>query len=418
MKKYGRDNRPYVKPVKRIELSEMNTKLRWILIVVLLSIAVVSIMIGLTSMLNTEPGWQAVEVSSDQASCGGDFVFQYDFTDYGSGATAQFKALTTVYSDAAVNGYRVFSAEVLEDGLLNVAYLNAHVNEDVAVDPALYSALELVAKYGDRHVFTAPAIVEYNRMFLCETEAEAALYNPMQNPETVGWLAELGTYMGDPEHIKLEILGNNRVRLQVSEEYLAFAEENDIETFLDFGWMKNAFLADYLAKVLTEAGFTSGNLTSYDGFTRNLDERGVEYGFNIFDRKGSSINMPVVMHYSAPMSIVFLRDYPMDELDRWHYFAFESGDVVTAFLDAKDGLSKSAIHNLVSYSESVGCAEILLQTVQVFVADEFRAEILDELKEQEIFSVWFEDKTLRYNDAGLKLEASSAIGSEQYTQIP
>ena len=175
MKQKGRDFRPNLKPVTRIELTETNTKLRWALIVVLLAVAVVAIGTGLMSLLNTQPGWQTVEVTASGPNCGGDFKFLYDFSDCGSAATAKNKELTGLYSEAAQNAYRLFSPEVLEEGLQNVAYLNAHVNEAVTVDPGLYPALELLAAYDDRHCFLAPAGAEYDRVFLCENDAEAAL---------------------------------------------------------------------------------------------------------------------------------------------------------------------------------------------------------------------------------------------------
>lgn len=415
MRKNGRDNRPYVKPVKRIELSEKNIKLRWIAIVVLLSVAVVAILTGLVSALNTEPGWQAVEVSSDQANCGSEFSLMYDFSEAGSAATAQYKQLTSLYSEAAVNAYRIFTPDVLEDSLFNVAYLNAHVNETVTVDETLYRALALVAKYEDRHVFTAPAMVEYNRVFLCENEGEAARYVPANNSETASWLAELAKYVRDPEMISLEVLGGNQVRLKVSDAYLAFAKENEIETFLDFGWMKNAFIADYLADVLTENGYTNGYLSSYDGFTRNLDNRGQTYTMNLFDAQGVEIYMPTRMYYSRPMSIVFLRSYPLDELDRWHYFAFENGEVVTALLDPADCMSKSSTENLVSYSTEYGCAEILLQTAPLFVVESFESDEVNALAESGIYSIWFEGWTQKYNDASIILEANEDGGAALYT---
>ena len=37
----------------------------------------------------------------------------------------------------------------------------------------------------------------------------------------------------------------------------------------------------YLAKQLSEAGFTNGFLSSYNGFTRNLDDRGEPFSLNL-----------------------------------------------------------------------------------------------------------------------------------------
>ncbi|MGM9548894.1 MAG: hypothetical protein ACI3V5_03530 [Faecousia sp.] len=404
MRKNGQDNRPNLKPVTKIEVSEERKPLRIVLAVGFFAIGIVAIVVGLMSLLNTEPGWQQVQISTKGASCAGEFVLMYDFSDAGAAATAVNKELTTLYSQAAEDAYRIFSADLREEGLKNVRYLNDHVNEAVTVEPALYKALSLLVKYGSRYAYLAPAYAEYDRVFLAESDAEAARYHPSNDPELSDYLAEIAGFAANPEQVNLELQGDNQVRLSVSREYRQFAEENGIETLLDFGWMKNAFIADFLADTLEAGGFTSGYLSSYDGFTRNLDRRGNEYTFNLFDRQGNDVNLPARMKYDGPMSVVFLRDYPMSEQDRWHYYAFENGEIVTAFLDTADGLSKSACPNLVSYSKDLGCGEILMQTAPVFIADGFQADSLDALAKKGVYSFWSEGAELKWNDPVLKLE--------------
>lgn len=411
MKKNGKDSRPGLPPIRKIEVSEEQKGLRIALAVVFLAIGAVAIIIGLVSLLNTEPGWQEVEITANGANCAGEFVLMYDFSDAGASASAVNKQLTSLYSQAAENAYRMFSPDVREDGLANVGYLNGHVNEIVTVDPALYKALTVLTQYDCRYAYLAPAYVEYDRVFSAESDAEAARYDPAGDPEIAEYLAEIAAFAGNPEMVNLETLGDNRVRLTVSTEYLKFVEENEIETLLDFGWMKNAFIADYLADTLEAEGFTSGYLSSYDGFTRNLDRRGNEYAFNLFDRQGSDVNLPAKMRYTAPLSIVFLRDYPMGEQDKWHYYAFASGKIVTTFLDTADGLSKSACPNLVSYSGSLGCGEILMQTAPVFIADELDTRTLDALKGKQLYSVWSEDGKLQWNDPEMKIDFTDKAGS-------
>lgn len=416
MKKYGRDNRPYLRPVTRIELSESNMKLRWIGIILLLAIGMVSIFIGLTSMLNTEPGWQTVEVSAKEANCGGDFTLQYDFSQAGSGATMAFKQLTNVYSEAAVKAHKLFSSAFHEDGFKNIAYLNDHPNEPVWVEKELYEALSLLSAYGSRQVFLAPMVVEYNRVFLCENEEEAVQYAPTRDEETMAWLRELGRYVSDPEMIRLDLIGEEQVQLTVAQEYLDFARENEIGTLLDFGWMKNAFVVDYLASVLAENGYVHGYLASFDGFTRNLDDRGTEYAFNLFDRKENGVNLPAAMHYDAPLAMVSLRSYPMGEQDRWHYYAFSDGETLTVMLDPETGLPVNALENLVCYG-NFSCGEILLRAEKVFVAPEFDSGALMAMAEEEIYSVWFEGWDLCYNDAALTLTENAGGGAEKYSAV-
>ena len=214
--------------------------------------------------------------------------------------------------------------------------------------------------------------------------------------------------------IRLEILEDNRVRLCVSQEYLAFAQENELGKLLDFGFLTNAFTADYLADVLIEAGYRNGYLYSFDGFTRNLDTRNQSYQLNLFDRKDNGAFLPARLRYTAPASIVSLRDYPTVAEDRWHYYAFESGEIVTAFLDPADGLSKSALHNLVSYSDDFGCGEILLRIVDVFIAEEFHADALNALTSDGVYSIWYEGNVLNYNDAANPPELLTGEGESQY----
>lgn len=415
MKKNSRDNRPAIEPVTHIELHERNLKPRGILAIAFLVIGMGFLWYALTSSLSTEPTWQRVEIASNQPNCSSDFVLMYDFSEAGNEATAQYKRLANVYKEASEQAFRIFSPDVLEDGLGNVAYLNAHVNEAVAVEEVLYRALELVTKYADRHVFLAPAAAEYNNVFLSESDGDAALYDPGRNADTAAWLKELSGYVQDPEMISLELLGENQVRLRVSDDYLQFAQEWKIETFLDFGWMTNAFLADYLADILVSNGFTYGYLSSYDGFVRNLDTRGQTYFLNFFDRQGKKIYSPAQMRYTAPASIVFLRDYPMAEEDWWHYYVYESGETVTAFLDPADGMSKSAVDSLMTYSANAGCAEILLQTAPVFIADDFQREVLSGLAREGVYAIWCEGEILKYNDAALSIELLTDKDGKQYT---
>lgn len=405
---------PYVRPVQRVELSESNVKIRMILIVLFLAIAAVCLIVGLSSALRTEPGWQRVEVQSTQFHCGDDFVLDYDFSDADSAATSQFKTLTAVYSAACEDAYRIFSPDVPSDGPANVHDLNGRPNEAVTVDPVLYDALALVQQYGNRNLYLGAVYAEYMRIFLSENEVEAASNDPVQNSELIEYIAEAAAFANDPTMVDLQLLGENQIKLHVSDEYLAFAKLYEIESFIDFGWMKNAFIVDYLAQVLIDNGFTNGYLVSFDGFTRNLDSRGNQYSFNVFDRTEDGLNVPAILRYTAPSAIVFLRDYPMSQKDVWHYYVFPNGRVASVLIDPADGMDKAAIDSLVSYTEAQGCAQMLMQMIPVFIRDEFHAEDLRALASNGIHSIWCDHQTVMYTDfqADLSLRQDAA-----YTKV-
>lgn len=394
MKKSGRGREPYLPPVRRIELPPMNTKLRWIAIAVLIVIAAAAFARGISALTGTDPGWQTVEAVSEQPNCSREFAFQYDM----GGSTVQMRQLKEIYTKACEESFEIFTVEAENIG----------ANEPVTVSPALYKALSVFDEKTQRFLFLAPAYQEYARVFLCQDDGEAARYDPAHNAETAQWLAQLTAYTNDPAHVSLELLGGNQVRLNVSPEYLRFAQENGIETFLDFGWMKNAFIADYLAEVLTDNGFTAGYLASYDGFTRNLDQR--DYSVNLFDRQGSDLYAPARFDYSGPMSLVFLRDYPVSGQDRWHYYAYENGEILTTFLDPADAMSKASIPTLLGCAPDKTCAQILMELLPVFVSDHFDPQPLGQTAQ----ALWFQNATLHHTDPAAALTLLENTGGADY----
>lgn len=395
---------PHPKPVEKIELSDKHWRLRLALTVVFLAVGAAFLAYSAASLFSKDPGWCEIEADASKYSCGDDFVFQYCLGQGDMSATAECKALTACYSEAAEYAFQMFTNDVEYDGVCNLYYINQHPNEILEVEDVLYQAFSLIQQSGDRNLYLAPVYAQYNGLFLCTEEYQAEEYISGLNPDLAAYYNTIAAFANDTQEVDLELMGENRIRLRVSQEYLRFAQENEIDNFLDFGWMKNAFIADYLADVLIENGFYNGCLSSYDGFTRCLGPQDQTYSFSLFDRQGTDIHLPARMQYSAPESIVFLRNYPLTGQDEWHYYTFASGEIATIFLDPVECVSKSATDNLVSYSAQMGCGEILLQIVPLFVADSFRPEGVNALVEEGVHSVWYEGETLKYNDPALSLE--------------
>lgn len=385
MSKNSRDRRPYIKPVTKLELSETNIKLRWIAIAVLLAIAAVSIGYGFYSALSTDPGWQEVSVLADEVNCSGDFTLMYDFGVGDINPTAAYKKLETLYGELTVSAYRLFSPDA--EGTDNLFYINANPNIPVTVAPELYSALEKIVETGNRHAFMGPVRELYDSVFLSATDAEAALYDPMKNPERAELARETAAFCSREEMISLELLGENQVRLNVAQEYLEYGSEYGIEDYLDLDWMTNAFIADYIAEALAAQGFTNGYLASYDGFTRNLYDSGMYFSQNIFHCVDNDVYCPASLEYYGPMSIVSLRSYPLSEQDRWHYYAYEDGRITSVYLDPADGMSRTSVDGITAYSRDVSCSEIVLKIAPVFTSEGFDAYSLESLAKEGIQSV-------------------------------
>ena len=387
---------------EHIEISQNHKKLRWILAGVFFVVGAVALGFGLHAVFSVGQGWQTVSPSTAEMHCGASFVFQYDVGAGDEPAAAEFRNLTNVYSQAVADAYAVFESVDAEEG--NLAYLNAHPNETVTVDKGLYEALRLFDEYNSRALYLAPVYAEYARVFACDNEVAAAKQDPAQNPEVQAYIDLVMSYVKDAEQIDLQLLPDNQVNLQVSEEYLDFAKKNGIENLLDFGWMKNAFIADFLAERLISVGYTNGIITSVDGFTRNLDKRKTDYSLNLADRYGDTIYQPGVLQYTGGRSFVFLRNYPLSGSDRDNFFTFESGRIVSDRLNPETGKDEAATDNMLSWSENLSCGEILLQVYPLYTTENLSQDALNELAQQKLYALWFEDLQLHCTDASANIQ--------------
>ena len=385
------------------ELSGANRTVRWVLIIILLVIAAVALTYGLMSALQTPPGWQTVEGNTSGLHCGEQFVLQYEFGAGEKSATAENKQLQQLYGKALEDAWKLFFHEAGETDLVGLAAINHRPNQEITVDAGLYKALEQMVQNGSRAMYLAPVYGVYNEVFYSETDRDAAECDPDLDQEQRDYVQLLANYANDPHMIQLQLKGDNKVLLYVSEDYLAFARQQEIVNFLDFGWLRNAFITDFLADILAENGFTNGFIASADGFTRNLDRRDNTYRLNLFNLGEDGIDQAGILDYTGPKSLVFLRSYPLYDQALHRYYCYADGRIVTAMIDPADGMSKSSVANLVSYSENLGCGQLALAMMPIFVADDFAENLLQELTEQDIYSIWFYGNQLQSNQPDISV---------------
>ena len=372
---------------------------------VLLVMGAAALVYAMMLLYGAKGGWQSIDAEiTGNLSCAGDFSLTYELGAGEEKVSAENRALSVLYTRAAERAYVLFDVDA-EPASGSLAWLNAHPNEDVVLDPALYKALEEIVASGDRTLYMGPAWGYYENVFACEDDAMTADFDPAQNEDTKAWYAACAAYANDPASVDVELLGNDTVRLKVSEEYLAFAEENELDAFLDFGWMKNAFIADYLADTLLDHGYTHGALSSYDGFHRCLDDREMEikFGIGIWDKTEGDPIPAATVTYAGQRRMVSLWDYPVDEQTGGKFYTFRDGHILTPYMDPADGLTRCAVHNLTGYSDSLSCGELALKLAPIYVADSLDEAALEELAGEGVYTAWCGDGKVLYTDPDIEL---------------
>ena len=394
-RKSAPNDRPVIDKTIHIPLPENKLKLRTALVIALIVLAVASFAFGINSLVGTDAGMAEITVLSGEMNAGDDFTFYYNLGFGGADATDERREVRSLYSQAATDALEIFSSDVEAEGGGNLHYLNSRPNEDVAVDGALYSALEQLEGSGTRYHYLAPLYEQYYAMFNSASDAEAAEYDPRLNDAQAEFFSQIAAFASDSGEIALELLGDNKVRLHVSEEYMRFAEANGVTTFIDLTWMKNAFIADYIAQELIDAGYTHGALISDDGFMRCLDdETGAEYSFTFSHRDGTTITNLSTLQFSGTVSIAYLHDYPLESGNSGGYYLYSDGTLRSAFLDTADGLDRSCVPELAAYSFEDGCAGLALKLAPVFISSDLDMNELAELEKDGITVYYTQDGVL------------------------
>lgn len=381
--------------MERIELNEEHVGRRLLLTIILLLIGGGALAYAVSQFFAPQSEWITIEANSSAGiTCAPEFEFLYHLGSGELSPTAERRAVTDAYTRLCRNAFLNFHNQLEEEGVNNLYAINRHPNEELAVDGALYEALAAVERSGDRTLYLGPVYDRYGSLFYCEDDSQLVDFDPRLSPEVAREYQEYAAFARDPQAVRVELLGEDRIRLFVSEEYLEYARREGVESFIDFAWMRNAFIIDYLARELTAQGYTRGVLASCDGFIRCLDESGEEYSLLIYDRQQEKTCNVAVMCYQGPKSIVCLRDFPVNALEETRFYRLRSGEIRTPYVDTADGLCRNAVSSLTGYAGDKGCGEILLELLPVYIADALQEDALEALAKRGIDFVYCGSRTI------------------------
>lgn len=321
-----------------------------------------------TEFFRTDSGWQVVTTGTTETGITQNFVLNYNAGVSGQSAKAELKAVSAIYSAALDAACKALSNEQYT-GSNNLHALNAAPNQKMTVEPVLYDALRKLEEHGSRYAYAAPIRAQYSGIYHCATDEDAVLFDPARNPEIQEYVEKLAAFAADPDMISAELLPDYQVCLHVADAYLAFAQENEISCFLDFGLLQNAFLCDAAADALAAQGYTNGIVASFDGCTRAMSPELL--GMNLFDLVDGKSEQVGIVTYSGPAAVYTCRSFPRVSGDQFQYYTYADGTIVSPYLGT-DGMVHCAVPSL-----SVGREEGSVTDLAIAALDAYCAPTLD-----------------------------------------
>lgn len=384
----------------------------------LAAVGISALVWAVNGLITKEPGWTEIEAdSSGEPTCAADFNLFYNAGADGSDPTAQIKTLTALYTDVSADAEKLFSVTAHDDDIHGISLLNANVNKQVTVEKEVYDALLLFKESKSREMFLAPVYEQYNTLFFCSSDEEAETLDPASNEEQRDVISEMIAFVSDPDHIDIILDEENRVTLRLSDEYLAYARENGIETFVDLYWMKNAFAADYMAERLSGEGFTEGYITCGEGFTRSLGGKDIFLNSTVYDRVEKNIYKAAYVGFGRVKSVVVFHDYPSGRNNDTYYYQYADGRMVTPYISASDGLCRASVSNLTVCSETESCAQAVLAAKSAYFSEEFPAEKLQKKLGGKFGFVYSKGGTVYLSSSKIKVESLLNDGVVSYSAV-
>lgn len=251
--------------------------IRFFLFLLAVAVAVTAFATAVRGWLHRDSGYYDVDYSAQTATELFDSGVHLKYYLSGSSADirAKLREVQGAYSDQLLWISRQMDAKNTYEGITNLASLNAAPGEWVEIGEALEKVLrdakDRTAQRGPYSLFAGPLHQEWQTLrYLDEPQSR----DPLNDEEEAALLAALTGFIGDGISFSLD-LEAGRARLNVSEDYRAWAKEQEIDApVLDLNLMKDAYVLHDLACAMTQMGYTAGYLYTDSGLSVLLNTAG------------------------------------------------------------------------------------------------------------------------------------------------
>lgn len=386
-----------LKPVEKIELNEKNIKIRIILFIISFCVIIASAVGIIIGFNKKDSGWSEINVNPvSEYSCADDFVLYYNLGLNELDSKTEEKLISVEYTKALEYSYKLLNKYKEYQDIKNLYYINNHPNEEIEVDEYLYDSLKMVSS-SSNIIYTSPIVDMYEALFSASTDLDASKLNPKINENLKELYLKICSFINDKENVELRFLGNNKIYLYVSDEYDSFLKENEIVGYIDFSFFKNAVIIDYVAKQLSSQNYTYGYISSYDGYSINLNDSG-NYPFEqtVLAQSNTSYTEAASIDFVGSISVVQYRSFLYFENDSVRMRKL-NGEVFSLYFDENDGINKYSKDMITFYSKNLSCLEITLATYKQFIKNTYSDAFYDEID-----FIYVENYDIKYSDSNIK----------------
>ena len=359
-----------------VNVTGKHIKLRIALTIIFFIIAVAAITIGVVSIGNNEEGFYVLE-ADDNEKIGG-YAKGYTTTLYFTGKSRQIKdkvnEANKIYTDSLQYTYQMYDDKVEHPGYSSLSVINDNINKDVDVTPELYTLLEdLLTKSvaSNNYSIYADPLYEYWDLLFSLTKLDQENNDPKNNLDYKNRLETILSYIHNENHVKLNLLGDNKVHLHVSEEYAKFREDNDLSfSYISMNVLKDAYRVSDLAQKLTEYGYVAGYITTSSGMLVSLKDN-EKPTYVLYDKENGQTGKYAVASFVSPSSATSLRRYASgSSVDYVPYYVLNDGTIRNAVINVNTGYGDEKYVSSTLFVKSLNVIDTCLYSYKLAAANE------------------------------------------------
>ena len=398
MNRYQKEKPQLIKPKKKIELNDKQKLTRFIIMILLIIIGLIFIGIGMNNCIKQNSGWKKI---NDTTGYLNDISLYYNLDK--ENPTSINKELTIKYNNYLANSWIRYNSWIsdTDEVFYNMYYINNHPNEIITIDKYLYNSLKQVLLSNNYQIiYFAPVYTMFENLLSARFDYQACSQDPYLNNNQKEIYDNFMKYINNDKHIKLELLDNFQVILHLSDEYYSFCNEFfEQNIFIDFCYLKNAFIVDEVADKLINDGFNNGLLYSEDGYKRIFTK---DYIVNepLYDIDKDNISIINKIGFNNQLSIVNFKNFHTSDFDKKYSYIYEDGTRRTNIIKIIDNnyLNTSSINYFTCYSYENSCSYQALKMIDIYINESLDLSMLNDLKKDNINYLYINNYEIHYSD--------------------
>ncbi|MCR4912038.1 MAG: hypothetical protein K5925_05960 [Bacilli bacterium] len=339
---------------EEIKISTKHMPLRIVLFVLALAAAGTAFAIFFTSLNEKSAGYQRITATPKKEAPAYQLSVEamYYLDGKSSDINAKIGELQTVLSENLFTIYATLDEYGSYNTHSSIGDLNKHIGQEVQVSELLYTTLKKAYDYSDSYsnysIYAQPIYDFWDN--ITHLDAESRVNQDVVNyPDNQTYLNGLLTYCCK-EHCTVSFLEGNKIKVELSNEYRTFIEENQVESpVLSLNILKVPLMVEYVKNVFEERGYKNGYLFTPDDYSVNLSgHKKLEHIFYV--------DQPETSSYLVGLKTMYEGGHTGYSSLRFHTYA-EDGiynfkkDDVTYYrhlnLNLTSGLPNQLISNLV-----------------------------------------------------------------------